>query len=471
MKDPHLGKPGRTALSGSVVEPQRRKVWRGDRRAPRAWTPLPVPAMPAGARSDIAPTVDWPHGHTIDRADDWLDRADQRDLGVDFKPVADVPFADEAVVDLQAGARSKALKICLLASVALHLACAVFFLAMPAPDQVNIAGGGAVSVMLIGDQAFDSLAAGQADGEETASPADETKPVEADEPPVEAAAVEPTVEPIEESPAVSEPRPVLEATAVSPPAEPQAAEAAPEQLPRAVPDVAPEATTDHVAATESLAIDPSTVSENGELAASAQVAAEATPEEPVNAPPAAVEPVTKPQNPTQQHQPEKRLAEKKMPPPKKVEKPKPADKAVSARKQADVDREARSAARKKQKGEAGEAEASAQRGASANANGGTRPDPGNAAVSNYPGKVAAKLRRALKYPRSSVSGRGGQAQVAFTVLADGSATGIRVVSSSGSTVLDQAAVEAVRRASPFPPIPGEVGRSQWPFSVPVLFKR
>jgi periplasmic protein TonB len=29
----------------------------------------------------------------------------------------------------------------------------------------------------------------------------------------------------------------------------------------------------------------------------------------------------------------------------------------------------------------------------------------------------------------------------------------------------------VRRASPFPPIPDSAGRSQWPFAIPIQFKR
>lgn len=97
---------------------------------------------------------------------------------------------------------------------------------------------------------------------------------------------------------------------------------------------------------------------------------------------------------------------------------------------------------------------------------------GNAAVSNYPGKVASRLRRSLRYPKSAVRGSGrGQARVAFTVTANGQAVSVRLVASSGSPVLDQAAIDAVRRASPFPSIPSEAGRSQWPFVVPIVFSR
>jgi len=97
---------------------------------------------------------------------------------------------------------------------------------------------------------------------------------------------------------------------------------------------------------------------------------------------------------------------------------------------------------------------------------------GNAATSNYPGKIVAKLRRSLRYPREARRQRlGGEVRVAFTVTQDGRVSGIRIVRSSGSPVLDQAALETVQRAAPFPKIPAEAARSSWPFTVPLEFKR
>ncbi|MCR4266221.1 energy transducer TonB, partial [Nitratireductor sp. ZSWI3] len=97
---------------------------------------------------------------------------------------------------------------------------------------------------------------------------------------------------------------------------------------------------------------------------------------------------------------------------------------------------------------------------------------GNAKVSNYPGKVVAKLRRSLRYPSAAKRERlRGEVQVRFTVARNGSVSGISVVRSSGSPVLDQAALETVRRAAPFPQIPSEAGRASWPFTVPLAFIR
>ena len=91
---------------------------------------------------------------------------------------------------------------------------------------------------------------------------------------------------------------------------------------------------------------------------------------------------------------------------------------------------------------------------------------GNAAVSNYPGKVRNKINRAKRGARH---GERGTVVVSFVVGASGQASGIRVARSSGSAALDQAAVETVRRAAPFAKIPESAGRSSWGFDVPILF--
>lgn len=97
---------------------------------------------------------------------------------------------------------------------------------------------------------------------------------------------------------------------------------------------------------------------------------------------------------------------------------------------------------------------------------------GNARVSNYPGKVVSKLRRSLRYPSEAKRQRlKGEVRVRFTVAQNGSVSGIRIVRSSGSSILDQAALDTVRRAAPFPRIPNEAGRSSWGFTVPLAFRR
>ena len=470
MTDLHIdSKLRRSGMLPGSSELQRRKELRNGRRIFRSWPLLPVPAVLAGGAPRLGPTVEWPHGDPIHSADDWQDRPDEQELARDFALAPEVSLWRESIDAMRAATRSRTLKICLLASVALHLGCAVFFISMPAPESVEIAGGGAVSVMLVGEQAFDSLAAGKAEGEEVTQSVEETKAVETAEQPMEATTTRELVEPVESERAAPEP---LTPSAQMPlPSEVKPVEATqPAQTTQTVSEIQNAAPTETVAPAENLAIDSSSVSETGELTQVAPV--EPQPEievERAETPP--VEPVKPPEASKPSMLTEDKLLEKKAVKPKKVEKPKTEEKKTAARKQAEAEKEAKSAPAKSRKGDAGEANANAQRGASANSDSQAHSDPGNAAVSNYPGKVAAKLRRVLKFPKSAVSGSRGETQVAFTVLSDGSATGIRIVSSSGSAVLDQAAIDAVKRASPFPPIPTEAGRKQWPFAVPVLFRR
>jgi len=83
---------------------------------------------------------------------------------------------------------------------------------------------------------------------------------------------------------------------------------------------------------------------------------------------------------------------------------------------------------------------------------------GNAAASNYPGEVMARLSRV---PRPKLSSRGA-AIVRFSIANDGSLAGVGLARSSGSARLDRAALRVVRRAAPFPHPPSGAQRN---FSV------
>ncbi|MFI4943523.1 MAG: energy transducer TonB [Burkholderiales bacterium] len=58
--------------------------------------------------------------------------------------------------------------------------------------------------------------------------------------------------------------------------------------------------------------------------------------------------------------------------------------------------------------------------------------------------------------------------VEFTIMPDGSVTGLRVTQSSGSALLDLAAQRAVQNAGPFAPLPREYGQN--PRTIQALFK-
>lgn len=89
---------------------------------------------------------------------------------------------------------------------------------------------------------------------------------------------------------------------------------------------------------------------------------------------------------------------------------------------------------------------------------------GNAAASNYPGKVYSKIART----RQRNAGGRGVAQVRFNVSSSGRAVSVSIARSSGNARIDSAAVAHVKRASPFPkPPPG----AQTRYVIPIEFRR
>ena len=82
------------------------------------------------------------------------------------------------------------------------------------------------------------------------------------------------------------------------------------------------------------------------------------------------------------------------------------------------------------------------------------------AVVAYPSSVFLQLQRTR---RVGVNGRG-VAMVTFTVRDDGSLASATISSSSGSRAVDEAAVDHIRRAAPFPePPPGAQRRFRFEF--------
>ncbi|CAN0584849.1 unnamed protein product, partial [Ectocarpus sp. 12 AP-2014] len=76
-------------------------------------------------------------------------------------------------------------------------------------------------------------------------------------------------------------------------------------------------------------------------------------------------------------------------------------------------------------------------------------EAGNAAMSNYQGKVFRKIARAK---RGKLNVRG-SATVILTIAPSGQLTGLSLARSSGSGKLDDFALLQIRRAAPFPPSP------------------
>jgi periplasmic protein TonB len=84
----------------------------------------------------------------------------------------------------------------------------------------------------------------------------------------------------------------------------------------------------------------------------------------------------------------------------------------------------------------------------------------------YMGEIAKKLQRSKVNPRSSQSGT---VLVGFTVDKQGDIVTRTILQSSGSKVLDDAALASLDRAAPFPPPPGEVASKSLELQVPFRF--
>ena len=102
------------------------------------------------------------------------------------------------------------------------------------------------------------------------------------------------------------------------------------------------------------------------------------------------------------------------------------------------------------------------------------PEPGEAKPAISPRTLrwqhglVAQIERFKRYP-TRAGGRFGVARVAFTIDRQGRLTDVRIVDSSGSTVLDEEAIATVRRAAPFPAPPDAVSPDQLSFVVPIRY--
>ncbi len=63
----------------------------------------------------------------------------------------------------------------------------------------------------------------------------------------------------------------------------------------------------------------------------------------------------------------------------------------------------------------------------------------------------------------------GQVEVEFTLRRNGDIRDVRIVSGSGSDILDHAALEAVRSIDGKLPFPQEIARSEWTFTLPLNY--
>lgn len=88
----------------------------------------------------------------------------------------------------------------------------------------------------------------------------------------------------------------------------------------------------------------------------------------------------------------------------------------------------------------------------------------------FTGKVRQRIANAKYYPRTARRrGMEGRPVIAFTLDKGGQLTKITLAQTSGYRLLDQAALEAVQRAAPYPEIPAELKTDILKFKLPISF--
>jgi len=90
---------------------------------------------------------------------------------------------------------------------------------------------------------------------------------------------------------------------------------------------------------------------------------------------------------------------------------------------------------------------------------------------DYLGMVRLRIETRKKYPALALSRNlEGRAVVDFVIEPDGRVTRTSVVQTSGHPLLDDAALDAVHRAAPFPPPPQKIFNAGVQVSIPIIFE-
>ncbi|MFH1379244.1 MAG: energy transducer TonB [bacterium] len=85
-------------------------------------------------------------------------------------------------------------------------------------------------------------------------------------------------------------------------------------------------------------------------------------------------------------------------------------------------------------------------------------EQGGGSIENpYLAVLRQKIIKAKRYPRrAQMLSMSGKTQIYFSVRSDGNVENIRIINGSGHAVLDKESCRAIKRASPFPPIPSNI---------------
>jgi len=100
-----------------------------------------------------------------------------------------------------------------------------------------------------------------------------------------------------------------------------------------------------------------------------------------------------------------------------------------------------------------------------------RSTPDDQVISNYPASIRAQIEGNKKYPLAARRrGQEGEVGLRFILAANGDVRELGVRKSSGIDSLDRAAIDAVRRTTPFAKPPDGFIDSTLPMKLTIVFK-
>lgn len=89
----------------------------------------------------------------------------------------------------------------------------------------------------------------------------------------------------------------------------------------------------------------------------------------------------------------------------------------------------------------------------------------------YVGRIRQSIESEWQYPELALRhGLQGKLAVEFTILGNGQLQGLRLIRSSGSLLLDDEALRAIKAAAPFPPIPPWIKPNPLPISATMEYR-
>jgi protein TonB len=89
----------------------------------------------------------------------------------------------------------------------------------------------------------------------------------------------------------------------------------------------------------------------------------------------------------------------------------------------------------------------------------------------YVTRVRQSIESEWQYPETALRyGLQGKLALEFTILGDGQLAALRLVRSSGSTLLDEEGLRAIKAAAPFPPIPPWIKPNPLPISATMEYR-